>query len=68
MLENKVMEPMTTLLPAAPDELLNTLFCNCKYGVGVEHPGCNASVMVQASLQAVSSQTVRTAMHLPLKL
>lgn len=35
-LQNKILEPITTLLPPAPDELLNTIFCNCKKGCGAK--------------------------------
>ncbi len=31
-LVNNVLEPMYTLLPPAPEHLLNTIFCNCKMG------------------------------------
>ncbi|CAH0556725.1 unnamed protein product [Brassicogethes aeneus] len=31
-LVNNTLEPVQTLLPPAPDKLLNTIFCNCKKG------------------------------------
>lgn len=34
VLQNKVLNPITTILPPAPEELLNTIFCNCKNGCG----------------------------------
>lgn len=33
VLQNEILEP-TTLLPPAPEELLNSIFCNCKKGCG----------------------------------
>nr|CAI5846711.1 unnamed protein product [Callosobruchus analis] len=33
-MRNGFLEPVTTILPPAPDELLNTIFCNCKSGCG----------------------------------
>ena len=30
------MEPIQTILPLAPDKLLNTFFCNCKKGCGAK--------------------------------
>lgn len=30
-----ILEPVQTLLPSAPEELLNTMFCNCKKGAVV---------------------------------
>lgn len=41
-LENEILEPITTLLPPAPAELLNTIFCNCKNGCG-SRCGCRKS-------------------------
>lgn len=35
-LKNDILQPKTTLLPPAPDELLNTIFCNCKKGCGAQ--------------------------------
>lgn len=35
MLIDNALEPVQTLLPPAPEKLLNTIFCNCK-------KGCNA--------------------------
>ncbi|KAJ8889027.1 hypothetical protein PR048_008521 [Dryococelus australis] len=32
--QNKTLEPTTTLLPLAPEELLSSIFCNCKKGCG----------------------------------
>lgn len=31
-LVNNILEPVQTLLPPAPEKLLNTIFCNCKKG------------------------------------
>lgn len=42
VLQNEILEPTTTLLPPAPDELLNTIFCNCKNGCG-SRCGCRKS-------------------------
>nr|CAI5854630.1 unnamed protein product [Callosobruchus analis] len=33
-MRNGFLESVTTILPPAPDELLNTIFCNCKSGCG----------------------------------
>lgn len=33
-MNNNVLEPIMTLLPPAPDELVNMIFCNCKKGCG----------------------------------
>lgn len=42
MLENEILEPIRTLLPPAPAELLNVIFCNCKNGCG-SRCGCRKS-------------------------
>ncbi|KAK9872193.1 hypothetical protein WA026_016247 [Henosepilachna vigintioctopunctata] len=42
MLENGILEPIRTLLPPAPTELLNIIFCNCKNGCG-SRCGCRKS-------------------------
>lgn len=42
MLENEILEPIRTLLPPAPTELLNIIFCNCKNGFG-SRCGCRKS-------------------------
>jgi hypothetical protein len=34
ILQNDILEPTTTLLPPAPEELLYRIFCNCKKGCG----------------------------------
>lgn len=34
ILNNNVLDPVTTLLPPAPDILLNSIFCNCTKGCG----------------------------------
>lgn len=34
IMNNNVLEPIMTLLPPAPDELVNMIFCNCKKGCG----------------------------------
>lgn len=58
------MEPMSTILPAAADELPNTIFCNCTYDLRCEYRKlvlqctlaygrCNG----QACLNAVSLQS-----------
>lgn len=59
------LEPVT-ILPPAPVELLNTLFCNCKNGRGVLY-GCRKSRLQitlvcgqcngQACINVVSSQS-----------
>lgn len=66
VLQNEFLEPMTTILPPAPEELLNTLFCNCKNGCG-PRCGCRKSGLQctlacgqcngQACLNAVSLQS-----------
>lgn len=33
-LKNNILQPITTLLPPASDDLLNTIFCNCTKGCG----------------------------------
>ncbi|GBP58028.1 hypothetical protein EVAR_39744_1 [Eumeta japonica] len=33
-LKNNILQPITTLLPPALDDLLNTIFCNCTKGCG----------------------------------
>ena len=33
-MKNNILILVTTLLPPAPDELLNTIFCNCTKGCG----------------------------------
>ena len=38
-LKENCFEPIQTLLPPAPDKLLNTIFCNCKNG-GNNVGGC----------------------------
>ncbi|CAH0555189.1 unnamed protein product [Brassicogethes aeneus] len=48
VLENETLIPVTTLLPPAPDELLTSIFCNCKNGCG-SRCGCRKSGM-QCSL------------------
>lgn len=48
ILQNETLEPITTLLPPAPEELLNTIFCNCKKGCG-SSCGCR-KVGLQCSL------------------
>ncbi|GFS69887.1 uncharacterized protein TNCV_3101891 [Trichonephila clavipes] len=35
ILRDEFLEPITTILLPAPDELLNTIFCNCKNGCGL---------------------------------
>ncbi|KAL4702434.1 hypothetical protein ACJJTC_010498 [Scirpophaga incertulas] len=42
MLEKEILEPIRTLLPPAPAELLNVIFCNCKNGCG-SRCGCRKS-------------------------
>ncbi|GBP51845.1 hypothetical protein EVAR_88550_1 [Eumeta japonica] len=42
MLENEILEPIRTLLPPAPAELLNIIFCNRKNGCG-SRCGCRKS-------------------------
>lgn len=39
IVRNNFLEPITTLLPPAPDVLLNTIFCNCAKGCGA-NCGC----------------------------
>ena len=39
---NNSLEPIQTLLPPAPEKLLNTIFCNCKKGC-VKNCGCKKS-------------------------
>ena len=39
ILNNNILEPVTTLLPPAPDSILNTIFCNCTKGCGA-NCGC----------------------------
>jgi hypothetical protein len=34
ILQNDILEPTTTLLPPAPEELLYRISCNCKKGCG----------------------------------
>ncbi|GFY75699.1 uncharacterized protein TNIN_370461 [Trichonephila inaurata madagascariensis] len=34
ILRNEFLEPITTVLSPSPDELLNTIYCNCKNGCG----------------------------------
>lgn len=33
-MRNDFLEPIITILPLAPEDLLNTMFCNCKSGCG----------------------------------
>lgn len=33
-MRNDFLEPIMTILPPAPEDLLNTIFCNCKSGCG----------------------------------
>lgn len=33
-MQNDFLEPIMTILPPAPENLLNTIFCNCKSGCG----------------------------------
>lgn len=42
VLQDEFLQPITTLLPPAPDELLSTIFCNCKNGCG-SRCGCRKS-------------------------
>lgn len=42
VLQNRVFEPIKTTSSPAPDELLNTIFCNCKNGCGTRC-GCRKS-------------------------
>ena len=66
VLQNEFLEPLTTILPPAPDELLNTIFCNCKNGCG-SRCGCRKSGLQctlacgqcngQACLNAISLQS-----------
>ncbi|XP_072387211.1 uncharacterized protein [Diabrotica undecimpunctata] len=42
VMQNEFLEPITTLLPPAPEELLNTIFCNCKKSCG-SNCGCRKS-------------------------
>ena len=35
-LTDNTLEPIQTILPPAPDKLLNTIFCNCKKGCGAK--------------------------------
>ncbi|GFY69747.1 uncharacterized protein TNIN_256561 [Trichonephila inaurata madagascariensis] len=42
ILRNEFLEPIMTILSPAPDELLNTIFCNCKNGCGLRC-GCRKS-------------------------
>lgn len=44
VLQNDTLEPVTTLLAPAPDELLITIFCNCKNVCG-SRCGCRKSGM-----------------------
>lgn len=37
VMNNNFLEPITTMLPPAPDSLLNMIFCNCTKGCG---PNC----------------------------
>ncbi|KAK0158090.1 hypothetical protein PV327_011132 [Microctonus hyperodae] len=39
------LKPITTILPHAQEELLNTIFCNCKSGCGQ----CNGQACLNAS-------------------
>ncbi|GFY41262.1 uncharacterized protein TNIN_343811 [Trichonephila inaurata madagascariensis] len=48
ILRNEFLEPITTVLSPAPDELLNTIFCNCKNGCG-SRCGCR-KLGLQSSL------------------
>lgn len=41
-MRNEFLEPVTTILPPAPEELLNGIFCNCKNGCG-SRCGCRKS-------------------------
>lgn len=41
-MRNGFLEPTTTILPPAPENLLNTIFCNCKNGRG-SRCGCRKS-------------------------
>lgn len=42
VMRNELLEPIMTILPPAPSELLNTIFCNCKNGCG-SRCGCRKS-------------------------
>lgn len=46
---NNILEPLKTLLPAAPDVLLNTIFCNCTKGCntncGCRKVGLSCSIL-----------------------
>ena len=46
--KNNKLEPITTLLPPAPDELINTIFCNCRKGCSA-NCGCR-KVGLQCSI------------------
>ncbi|GFY50637.1 uncharacterized protein TNIN_379671 [Trichonephila inaurata madagascariensis] len=50
ILRNEFLEPITTILPPTPDELLKSIFCNCKNGCdsrcGCKKLGCNVLQLV----------------------
>ncbi|GFY73880.1 uncharacterized protein TNIN_169741 [Trichonephila inaurata madagascariensis] len=50
ILRKEFLEPITTILPPTPDELLKTICCNCKNGCGLrcgcKKSGCNVLQIV----------------------
>ncbi|CAG4961221.1 unnamed protein product [Colias eurytheme] len=53
-LVNNILEPVQTLLPPAPEKLLNTIFCNCKKGCSA-NCGCK-KVRLSCSLACTNCQ------------
>lgn len=53
-LVNNILEPVQTLLPPAPEKLLNTIFCNCKKGCSAKC-GCK-KVGLSCSLACTNCQ------------
>ena len=39
-LTDNILDPIQTILPPAPEKLLNTIFCNCKKGCSTKCTNC----------------------------